>query len=304
MLIRAPTVSASPKSRYRWAMHRLAGASLLDAASGLTLFLVVVFGFDAWWAKFVGYAAFLVYMLYPQSIKSWPFWGAIAAASTFALLSEWYAADNHKFLLAYWLWVMTLAHAVRPLGFQEVLLVTNARFFAVFIFLGAALQKFFSPTYMSGEMFETLLLLDDRFRAFAVLAGIDPLIPDTAVKAATLLKSTMSIVDNNTLIFPSNDRLNFIARLITWYDVYFQFAIGLLFLSGRRATDLVGHCLLLFFVFTTYLPAPVLGFGWTLAIMGFILAKHRFQYLPALYLASFIAILLYQAPWREWVLQT
>jgi hypothetical protein len=118
-----------------------------------------------------------------------------------------------------------------------------------------------------------------------------------------MLKSPMSVVENNELIFPSNDRVNLIARLITWYDIYVQFAIGLFFLPNRRITDILGHAFLLFFIFTTYLPAPVFGFGWTLAILGFILARSRFKHLPVLYLAAFVAILLYQAPWREWVLQ-
>jgi hypothetical protein len=300
MLMRAPAIALnSPLHRIA---ERVNAIPILDAASGLTLFLVVVFGFDAWWAKAVGYAAFLLFLLQPQAIRTWPFWAAIAGASTLGLLSDWYGADNHKYLLAYWLWVVTLAHAVKPKEFGETLLVSNARFFAVFIFLGAALQKFFSPTYMSGEMFETLLLLDERFRAFASLAGVDLAIPDAAGKIVTLLKSPMSIVENNELVFPSNDHVNLIARAITWYDIYVQFAIGLFFLPNRRVTDMFGHAFLLFFIFTTYLPAPVFGFGWTLAILGFVLARSRFQQLPILYLAAFLAILLYQAPWREWVI--
>jgi hypothetical protein len=300
MLMRAPAIDL--KSPFGQIRERINAIAILDAASGLTLFLVVVFGFDAWWAKVVGYSAFLLFLLQPSAIRTWPFWAAIAGASTLGLLSDWYGADNHKYLLAYWLWVIALAHAVKPRDFGETLLVTNARFFVVFIFLGAALQKFFSPSYMSGEMFETLLLLDERFRAFAALAGIDLVIPDAAGKAVFLLKSPMSIVENNELIFPSNDRVNFVARLITWYDIYVQVAIGLFFLPNRRVTDIFGHAFLLFFIFTTYLPAPVFGFGWTLAIIGFILARSRFQNLPISYLAAFLAILLYQAPWREWVI--
>jgi hypothetical protein len=300
MLMRTPAAPAN--SALSRLVNRVNAVSVLDAASGLTLFLVVVFGFDAWWAKAVGYSAFLVFLFQPDAIRTWPFWAAIAGASTLGLLSDWYGADNHKYLLAYWLWVITLSHAVKPQGLGERLLAADARFFAVFIFLGAALQKFFSPTYMSGEMFETLLLLDERFRAFAALAGVDLAVPDAASKIVTLLKSPMSIVENNELVFPSNDLVNLIARAITWYDVYVQFAIGLFFLPNRRMTDMFGHGLLLFFIFTTYLPAPVFGFGWTLAILGFILARMRFQQLPVLYLTAFLAILLYQAPWREWVI--
>jgi hypothetical protein len=95
-----------------------------------------------------------------------------------------------------------------------------------------------------------------------------------------------------------------VANLITLYDFYVQIAIGALFLFRRVSTDLVAHLLLLFFIFTTYIPAPVLGFGVTLSIFGFALVKERSQFLSAAYLLSMIAVLVYQVPWREWVLGT
>jgi len=95
-----------------------------------------------------------------------------------------------------------------------------------------------------------------------------------------------------------------VARLITWYDFYVQLAIGILFLFGKRITDYLAHVCLLFFIFTTYLPAPVFGFGWTLSIMGLCITKDRFRILHLIYFVSFIAILLFQIPWRDWVLST
>jgi hypothetical protein len=86
------------------------------------------------------------------------------------------------------------------------------------------------------------------------------------------------------------------------YDVYVQLAIGLLFIPRRYWTDLAGHILLLFFVFTTYLPAPVFGFGWTMSMLGLITAFHRINSLIYWYFAAFLAVLVYQVPWREWVL--
>ena len=61
----------------------------------------------------------------------------------------------------------------------------------------------------------------------------------------------------------------------------------------------MAHIFLLFFIFTTYLPAPVFGFGWILGIMGFALAKDRFPKIATAYVVCFFAILLYQLPWRE-----
>jgi hypothetical protein len=80
--------------------------------------------------------------------------------------------------------------------------------------------------------------------------------------------------------------------------------IGALLLIRKRRADELAHILLLFFIFTTYLPAPVFGFGWILAIMGFALAKEKFPKITAGYIVSFFAILVYQLPWRDWVLRS
>jgi hypothetical protein len=47
--------------------------------------------------------------------------------------------------------------------------------------------------------------------------------------------------------------------------------------------------------------APVSGFGIILSIVGFALAKDRFQIISAAYLVSIVAVIIYQVPWREWV---
>ena len=83
-----------------------------------------------------------------------------------------------------------------------------------------------------------------------------------------------------------------------------QVVIGALLLFRRTITDAVASLLLLFFIFTTYLPAPVFGFGFTLAILGFALVKERSQSLSVAYLISMAAVLFYQVPWRDWALGT
>jgi hypothetical protein len=81
-----------------------------------------------------------------------------------------------------------------------------------------------------------------------------------------------------------------------------QVFIGVCLVFNRRFSDLLAHTALLFFIFTTYLPAPVFGFGWTLAIMGVTLTKDRFPRWALAYLAACVAVVLYQMPWRNWVL--
>jgi predicted nucleic acid-binding Zn finger protein len=224
--------------------------------------------------------------------------------ASLTLVQERDLADNHKYLLCYWLWVMCIAHIPDGHELRDRIIRVNARFFLVFIFLGAALQKFVSSSYMSGAMFELELLLDGRFHAFAHLVGIDSALGEESLRRLILLANPYVQVLNDKILLLSGDRVHFVANLITLYDFYVQVAIGALFLFRRAMTDMIANLLLLFFIFTTYIPAPVLGFGFTLSVLGFALVKERSQFLTAAYLLSMVAVLFYQMPWREWVLGT
>ncbi len=283
------------------ASHRV---SLIDAVTALTLFLVVTWGFASTVARLPAQIALMCVLLRPELLRSPYLWSGLSIVSTMALLQEWSSADNHKYLLVYWLYVVTLATAVRNEEFANSLLTWHARFFIIFVFLAASLQKSFSPTYMSGEMFELKLLLDERFKAFGHLLGFDKNDADAARVALARLKSPMTEFEDNAVLMPANDRSRLLAVAITWYDVLVQFAIGLLFIPARKLTDRMGHIVLLFFIFTTYLPAPVFGFGWTLSIYGFAVSRDRAPLISLAYATAFAAVLAYQAPWRDWVLNS
>ena len=283
---------------------RLREFPLFDPVAALTLFMVVIFSFDDPAFRIVGQLALLGVLVHSPLLRSRALWTALAVVGTLVLARHWYTADNHKYLLVYWLWVVTIAShlgAAADADADKVLLF-NARFFLVFIFLGAALQKWLSSRYMSGEMFEMFLLLDERFRAFAHLVGIDKSVANAALLSYTTLQSPLTEVVNNEILLPATDHSRFVALAITWYDFWVQVLIGLCLALNRRVAELVGHAALLFFIFTTYIPAPVFGFGWTLTVMGFALTKDRFPRLALAYFAAAVAVLLYQMPWREWVL--
>lgn len=151
-------------------------------------------------------------------------------------------------------------------------------------------------------MFEHLLYVDARFAAFGKLIGVDPSVPDAVKKRIALFRSPFAQVEGNELEIPGSDRARDAALVLTWWDVSLQLLIGSLLLIRRPVTDKFAHIALLFFIFTTYLPAPVYGFGWILGIMGFALAKEKFPRIAAVYMIFFGVILLYQVPWRDWVL--
>jgi hypothetical protein len=273
-----------------------------DSVPYLTLYLAVMFGFTSWFYQLSATLALLLVLLVPSAAKRPALWGLLAIMASITLVQERDLADNHKYLLCYWLWVMCISHVPDRHDLRDRIININARFFLVFIFIGAALQKFVSTSYMSGAMFELELLLDPRFHAFAHLVGIDPSLGEESLRRLFLLANPYVQVLNDKIMLLSDDHVRFVAKLITLYDFYIQVAIGAMLLFRRTATDLIAHSLLLFFIFTTYLPAPVLGFGFTLSILGFALVKERSQFLAAAYLVSMVAVVVYQVPWRDWML--
>jgi hypothetical protein len=287
-------------------LHALAefvgNLDFLETIRLLTLVLAVVFGVAHWLFEIVAQIGFLLFALRPRLLRRPEFWLALAVAGTFGIILHWEVTDNHKYLLVYWLWVLFFAHLFISPEQQERTIRCNARFFLCLIFLVASAQKLSSPSYRSGEMFEHLLYVDSRFAAFGKLVGVDPSVPDAVKKRIAFFRSPFAQVEGNELEIPGSDRARAAALVLTGWDVSLQLSIGALLLLRRPMTDKFAHILLLFFIFTTYIPAPVLGFGWILAIMGLTLAKERFPKIAVVYMISFVAILLYQVPWREWVL--
>jgi hypothetical protein len=289
-------------SQFRALVEFTHGLDLLQAVSVLTLVLAVIFGFEHWLFETVARICFLIFALHPRSLRRAEFWLALSLAGTIIIVLDWEGADNHKYLLAYWLWVVFIAHLFAQPTHQQRMVRFNARFFLCFIFLAASAQKISSPAYRSGEMFEHYLYVDSRFTAFGKLMGISPEVPDAVKKRIALFRSPFAQVEGNELEIPGSDRARVAALVLTWWDVSLQLLIGSLLLIRRPVTDKFAHILLLFFILTTYLPAPVFGFGWILGIMGFTLAKERFPRIAVVYMICFGMILLYQVPWREWVL--
>jgi hypothetical protein len=287
-------------------LHALAdfvgNLDFLETIRLLTLVLAVVFGVAHWLFEIAARLGFLLFVLRPRILRRPEFWLALAVAGTFGVILQWEVTDNHKYLLVYWLWVLFVAHLFISPEQQERTIRCNGRLFLCLIFLAASTQKLSSPSYRSGAMFEHLLYVDTRFAAFGKLIGVDPSVPDAVKKRIALFRSPFAQVEGNELEIPGSDRARVAALVLTWWDVSLQLLIGSLLLIRRPVTDKFAHIVLLFFIFTTYLPAPVFGFGWILGIMGFALAKEKFPRIAAVYMIFFVVILLYQVPWRDWVL--
>ena len=75
--------------------------------------------------------------------------------------------------------------------------------------------------------------------------------------------------------------------------------------AGRYRLDCFELLLasLLIFAVTTYSIATVIGFGWLLMIMGVAQCRPQDHVTRFLYVATFLLILIYTAPWAELIMQ-
>ena len=81
-----------------------------NSVTYVTLFLAVVFGFPSWYFQFSVQLALLIVLLVPSTAKRPALWGLLAIMASITIVLERDLADNHKYLLCYWLWVMCIAH--------------------------------------------------------------------------------------------------------------------------------------------------------------------------------------------------
>jgi hypothetical protein len=85
--------------------------------------------------------------------------------------------------------------------------------------------------------------------------------------------------------------------VLTWWTLAIEGAVALAFLS--RGTSLLGRHrdhLLITFTVSTYLAAPVLGFGWLLLVLGLAQLRTTASHLRILYVAAFVVVRLGSTP--------
>ena len=83
----------------------------------------------------------------------------------------------------------------------------------------------------------------------------------------------------------------FVADVLTWWTLAIEGAVALAFLGpGRSWLGRHRDHLLITFTATTYLAAPVLGFGWLLLVLGLAQCRSTVGHLRVLYVAAFVAV--------------
>jgi hypothetical protein len=262
----------------------------------LSLGLVIFHGYSAsYFSSSVCFLALPVF-LYRPLLQHWLPWALIAAVSALVIFHQWYSLDNHKFLLFYWVLALALAFSL-SLKDQKAFLDKTARFLIVFVMSAAVVQKTLHASYLDASFFEFTLLTDERFQLFMAALSVDRQELGYNREVISWLQSAYLDNEISKTLLKSSPYVHTIAFVVTWWDYLVQCAVAVAFLIGTRVFDLLGHILLLVFIVTTYLVAPVIGFGWTLSILGYTLSVGRSPKIALCYLATFPMLTIYDLPW-------
>ncbi len=235
-------------------------------------------------------------LLHRPLLKNPYIWLFVALAYSVAFLRNWYPIDNHKYVILYWLVVLTFASVQFDKDFENFL-EKSARFLLVFVMGAAAFQKLTQSTYVDSSFFEMELLTDPRFETLAVLFNADR--ADLAYNRDAMYELQLAYLGRDVVELSLREfaAVKPLAFAITWWDALVQVAIALCFTVRRRRTDLIAHILLLCFIVTTYFFAPVIGFGWIIALLAFAVSSPLVPSLRIVYLPMFPLLAIYDMPW-------
>ena len=233
--------------------------SHLDTALRLTAIALLLRPMGPWFVSPVILAAAVLVLISPRLLRNHLVWGGVAVMTAVRIADDWPLADNHIYLLAYWLLAIALAlrtgDASRTLGFTSRWLVGLAFAFAVLW------KAVLAPDFLDGRFFRVTLLTDPRFGAAAqLIGGLSVQELDANRQALELLPDGAELLNPEAIHEPA--RLRAFATASTWGTVGLEGAVALLmFVSPTRRIALLRHALLLAFcgVTTPSLRSPGSG---------------------------------------------
>jgi len=274
-----------------------APAAYLDTALRLTAIALLLRPMGPWFVSPVILSAGVLVLIFPRALRNRTIWRALALLVAIRIADDWPLADNHIYLLCYWLLAVALAlQTTDPPGGVAV----SSRLLIGLAFAFAVLWKVaLSPDFADGRFFRVTLLTDPRFGAASQLfGGLSKPELDANRDAVAPLPHGAELADPPQVTEPR--RLRAFAMLSTWGIVALEAAVAAMMLAPARRTGGWRHVLLLAFCGITYAFAPVAGFGWLLLVMGLAQVEERQVWIARLYVVTFLVVLFYdQLPWTE-----
>jgi hypothetical protein len=228
------------------------------------------------------------------------FWLCLTTLFVLVIWQPWFNVPNHRYFQAYWCLAITLSLFTAS---PEESLAKSARWLVGLAFLFSLIWKLRTPEFIDGRFFEYSIIYDVRLVPLAVLLGIDS---DLLAQNRELLRAFISVGNlSGEVVLETNRWVAVASTILTWWTLLIEALVAACFLlSSRWISDVWRHSLLLVFIFTTYLLAPVVGFGWALVAMGMSRVKLPNQALiMMLYTAGFVLVFLGRNPGLQKVIE-
>ena len=274
-----------------------------DLALCLTAIALLLRPMGPWFVRPAILAVAVLMILSPALLRSALAWSAIAAMVAVRIADDWPLADNHIYLLGYWLLAVSLALRSRDVISTTSTLSDASRALIGLAFAFAVLWKVaLSPDFVDGRFFRVTLVTDPRFAAATrIIGGLSDEQLRAAREAVALMPHGAELLDPPEMVEPARLRLFAIAS--TWGVLVLETLVAALMLARSRLPDILRHATLLSFCAVTYAFAPVAGFGWLLLVMGLSQVDARQVWLARLYQLMFLIVLFYDGvPWTELLL--
>jgi hypothetical protein len=266
----------------------------VDTATLMTLILLIIAGPSDWYAKIPITTMAVAGLLYRPLRNGAVFWSFVTTLVLTSNFFNYYTADNHKHLMGIWCLGVCLSTYVQD---RERFLSAVARSLLGVSFLLAVIWKLVADDFMTGDVMRFELLFDDRFSTVAnwiAQVRVDDLEANRKAHAL-LMNGEIRAGVQATLSYSGG--VDLVARGMTWWTIAIEGAVALTFLwPGERGPASLRDLPLLAFLATTYPVATVVGFGYTLAILGISQSVRRAPWVTVAYAALFIVIFAFQIP--------
>ena len=267
----------------------------------LTLFMLVFFGANEWFALPIYQIALLFSLLASKILRSPVLWGILSLTTFAALFDFWETVDNHMWLMLYWLLVMFFATLSSRMYKTDTLdfLKHNAVFILIFTMGVSVLQKILGGVFLNGSFFEFTILTDERFYLVAhYLGGISTFDFFNNVDMLSNVADPYS-----PLVIKTSNAIRTVSLIFTYAIVLLEALIAALFLFKNKKAHLWAHILNGLFIVTVYFIAPVYAFAFLITVLGItsLNTDKSSSKLILMYVALMVLIFLYKIPWLSLV---
>jgi hypothetical protein len=277
----------------------------VDTALRLTAVALLLRPMGSWFVSPVIVAVAVLVLISPRALRNPRAWGVVALMVAIRIVEDWPLADNHVYLLGYWLLAVALSLCARDTRAASVALAQSSRWLVGLAFAFAVLWKAaLSPDYLDGRFFRVTLLTDPRFGVTAqLIGGLSPRQLEQNRHALAPRPDGAELLDPPLVHEPP--RLRALATVSTWGILWLEAAVACLMLApARRAASALRHAVLLLFCAITYAFAPVAGFGWLLLAMGLAQLQTDQAGFARAYVGAFLLVIFFdEVPWMELVLR-